>query len=338
MEVSSPLYMPVLKWKAGEQAALKALDQATRDRMIPLIELRSYSTAITASLCAGKLKECWDTRALFDCAGPDGILTHWRLTTFDDMVAFANAKSVKVIPVVNPDDAVFQQPARSSKIAKCPLGIALRLRVKDVTTIGNLALAAKLAQAAAKWRISHVVVDLGVTPTVTNHAQLVSELNALVSDAYETHVVSGAYPNGYQQLAVGLNLIPRRDWLLWTDLHAKHNLSSSVGYGDFTVVAPDWEDKSGSGGVPTAYRYADSAQWLIYKGTSNQGSESFSISQLLVKHPAFRGASCCLTDRTVIARATAGAPTKTVRPGGPKDHISEGVLHHLTLVTREQYP
>jgi len=340
MDVVRPLYMPVLKWKQGEQLALTALDPGTRGAILPLIELRSYKTPFTAQQCLAPLSTCWNTLALFDCADPKGLLSSWRLGTFDGIVAAAAGNAAALIPVVNLDDPAFADLKRIKQLGTCLQGVALRIRVANIHSLPAGHLLAKAAYAQTKWVVRNVVVDLCTTPTLGPQeiVYLIRELTSLSAQGYDVHLISGAYPDGYKGLATGINVVPRADWKLWSSLRANHRLPTTVGYGDYTVVAPTWLDRSGGGGVPTAYRYADTNDWLIYKGTSSIGSESFSISTLLVIHPAFRGATCCATDRVIIQRAAAGQPTKAVGPGGATQHIAEGIAHHITLVTKEQYP
>lgn len=340
MDVVRPPYMPVLKWKQGEQLAMTALDTATRSSIVPLIELRSYKTPFTAQQCLAPLSTCWNRLALFDCADPKGMLSTWRLATFDGVVAAVVGNAAALVPVVNLDDPAFADAKRIRQLSSCRQGIALRIRVANIRSLTAGDLLARASFAQTKWLVRNVVIDLCTTPSLAPQeiTFLIKEITSLTAQGYEVHLVSGAYPDGYKGLVTGINIVPRSDWRLWASLRSNHGLPKTVGYGDYTVVAPTWLDRSGGGGVPTAYRYADTNDWLIYKGTSSAGSESFSISTLLVTHPAFRGAACCSTDRVIIQRAAAGQATKAVRPGGATQHIAEGITHHITLVTKEQYP
>jgi len=330
-----PPYLPVLKWKLGEQQALLALHASVRERILPLLELRSYKKPLTAADFLSTFDRTWKQIALFDCADPRGLLSTWRLATFDGLLARSMAPSSSLVPAINPDDPAFADPTRIHALSKATNGVALRVRATTLDQAAGEVIQHRITSLSNQWLISHVLIDLATTPKLdtSQRQKLADALSMLAKGGITLYLISGCYPNGYTSLGPGLNVVDRSDWLLWQDLVLNHNLAVNVGFGDYTVVAPTWVDKSGGGGVPIVYRYADSRAWQIYKGTSNAGSESIALSNLLITNPAFRGLPCCSTDSTVLGRTT-----NSVGPGNPAMHIGEGVAHHITLVVREQYP
>jgi hypothetical protein len=222
------------------------IDLPARQR---LPELHSIGTAVGLQVlvrpplqgdytfaCIAPLPSTWAGLALFDCADPKGLLTSWRLSTFDGILA--KKGTTNLVPVVNVDDPVFNDIKRSNRLKSAPHGIALRFRIGHAIGLSAAGLDKKVSDAKALgWPVRYVVIDLMTTPEVDDPdvKTLGAAASGLAGKGYVVHIVSGSYPNGYKNLNVGLNEVDRRDWHLFERLQ-KTISDPHVGYGDYTVV------------------------------------------------------------------------------------------------------
>ena len=61
-------YVPILKFKAGEQQAIKNLDAATSDQICPLFEIHKPKDGVNLR---EQIAACWDDRPFFFYPLPD---------------------------------------------------------------------------------------------------------------------------------------------------------------------------------------------------------------------------------------------------------------------------
>lgn len=335
-------YVPILKVKQGEKAALSRVASARVPRITPLLEIverkekgidKHIETAFKGlSGAVSAYPRCFiDTREI----APDGpAAAH---------AVFSRAKAAGLVftPVTGISRTVDVVPALDHK----DHGIALRLTRAEFEA-GQLPSAIPAFLGAHNLSPSDVdlVVDLGAVEDmiVDGIAALTSGFLADVPhhQDWRTFTVSAsAFPismgvvNRHSQ-----ELVERSDWLAWRDhLHAsRDSLVRLPAYSDYGIQHPlgvegfDFRFMQ----VSAAIRYTKPEHWLLVKGESTRSvlpSEQFPqlATRLVYGHlkQHFAGATHCLGCRAIKAAAD-GADGY----GSAGAWRRLGTIHHLTAV------
>jgi len=184
--------------------------------------------------------------------------------------------------------------------------------------------------------ILELIVDLRETPTdytdahVTYIKTVITQLSQLGFS--RTTLASGAYPI---DIKVGQSRLPRHDRILWERVNSELQ-GHDLGYADYTVVSPAWQEGPMIRRGKVAIRYALNDEWLVLKGDDGTKAESLRLSQLMLSlfKKDFRGAGYSFGDELIANRADPGLPLSD-KKGGGETHLLEGVNHHITLVVKE---
>src|SRR5579871_5600713 len=139
-----PLYVPVLKGKEGEFAALEALESDVRLNMMPLIEIPpvqyDYVNERPAktldehvSGIAERLRKAWKEQPLYlhlPFAEREGTLASGKVA-LEAVLADCLSNKVNVVPVISRESSRQYLAAAGAYSAACGRGVCLRLRVAD---------------------------------------------------------------------------------------------------------------------------------------------------------------------------------------------------------------
>jgi hypothetical protein len=339
-------YMPVLKLKGGEKAALRALAESMKSDVIPLLELveRQSKDSLDAHLNRAfrRLAESLRgyPRCLIDAHAlhPDGE------TAAQEVFQRARQCGIAFTPVTGltrtADVRLALEHGRS--------GLALRL-VRPDFEAGRLT--RDIQAFLTRWSLTahdvDLIVDLGsVTDLVVLGAQaLEAQFLTEVPDPlqWRTLTVSAcAFPLNMSRVERrSHDLVERVEWLAWRDgLHAgRAGLARLPAYGDASIQHPlgvegfDFRTMQ----VSAAIRYTANDSWLLIKGESTRNlrpSIQFpALATLLVQGDLrrfFRGASHCAGCRGMQAAASGE------RGFGSAGKWRElGTIHHVTTVVEQ---
>ena len=145
---------------------------------------------------------------------------------------------------------------------------------------------------------------------------------------------SSSAPKDFGGLPAGVNIVPRKDWLLWHAIAQLPNLP--IDYSDFGVSHLDLAEPPGfvMAKATVSVRYTALNHWIMIKGRATTGPNGIAMSaqylahaQALVGRQEFNRVQPCWADMRIRAIAS-GAST----PGGRAQWVEINTNRHLTFV------
>jgi hypothetical protein len=340
------IYVPVLKGRQGELAALRKIGTTTRHSIKPLLELVPGPTdeaAVLRSVVDKSIKklDIWAGNSIFLDAGllPSDVTVRDGMGALGAAVMKTWENGVQATPVVRLNDAeqVLSDAARVHGETQC--GGALRLNAEDmdedVEDIDD-AVDALLCRVALVKSKMDLVLDVGVVNgdlAVRAGSRLVTDvLRGLtnVEDWRQVIVTAGAFPadlSSIQPWVIGE--LQRFDAGLWDHLRGRRRLTRYPLYGDYSVAHPILSNGPAFPAAPQL-RYTVADRWLVLKGRRNdpKGHEQFyDICDTLAAHSDFAGAALGYGDSRIVKARAYG-------PGNASTWREIGTVHHLDYVVQ----
>lgn len=353
----APVYVPMLKGKEGEFAALEVLFSSVSDAILPLIEVPSvpydYANEKPArtldehiSGIAMRLRQCWPGRLLY-----------LDVPSFDDTDRLADGRpagarilencreaNVLAIPVVGASSSKAYLAAVREHINGSDTGFCIRLTAADFDEDGDVEPAARVntlidALGVAGLQQTDLVLDLSYVGTDLSRATLVAR--AVIGQTPRPNewrrvtLAAASFPHNLSEVdAATTTTLPRLEWGLWERLRRRPGLRQDLLFGDYAIAHPDpTELDPRTMRMSASIRYTTAEDWLIVKGRNVRQhgfDQYFELSRTLVKLPEYSGEGFSWGDGFIArcARNAAG-------PGNATTWRKVGTNHHLTLVARE---
>ena len=342
------MYVPVLKGRQGELAALAAIQPMTRQAIMPLLEIVSGSVEEperpsqlrTVISRTAKRLETWAGRRLLLDAGflPPEAAPGDEFGTLGNSVMAAIDQAVDATPVVRLND--HPQVYRDAATLRRELhrGIAIRLGTVDLDEDSEDiedALTELLNALHVERQDVDLILDLGAVNgdlSVRAGTRLLADalrgLSAM--DEWRNVVITGgAFPSDLSAFEPWtLGEAPRYDATLYDYLLQRKRLPRIPTFGDYAVTHPVLS------GVPyrasPQLRYCVADRWLVLNGRLNdpRGHEQFfEICERIAAHPDFVGAALGNADARIANPRSKG-------PGNAATWREVGTTHHLNFVVR----
>lgn len=341
-------YLPILKWKLGERIALRKLEPAQWDELVPLVELPAIAAApnttdLNAALPAYRDRLVKQLVDAFPDERPMAVDTRYVSPSFAGQVRLATvlAKALAkltertVLPVVS-ETMVAREAGKLLAFAEFP-EVILRVQSPVVDATQVTALVGDLQSAGIKKRNLHLLLDqvsiVDADPAAC-HAAIQPYLDAaLACDCASVTYAGGSFPINLVGFKQGITKVPRVEWAVWTLLQ-KAIKYESLRYGDYTVSnpAPVPDDLDPTQVNPSvAIRYAATTEWFVFKaggfkkGKPNQYRD---LCQVLMGDPVYSGATFSFGDAhyNKVASGPAGKDN-----GNPSSWRRDATSHHLVF-------
>jgi Beta protein len=344
------LYVPVLKGRQGELAALSLIQPMTRQHVLPVLEIVP-GPGDDAYNAAPQLRSIIEktARRLQTWAGQRLLLDAGLLTTEMELrdgfgalgfsIAAALDQGVSATPVVRLDDGLLALHDARTWHADTRCGIAVRLGAKDLDEDAediDTAVTDLLRDLEVDRKQVDLVLDIGPAIgdlMVRAGSRLAADaLRALTNpdDFREIIVTAGAFPpdlTDYPPWEIGEPV--RYDAALYDHLRQRRRLPRIPAYGDYAVTNPILVT-----GLPyrasPQLRYTLADRWLVLKGGRNdpRGHDQFyDICERIAAHPDFVGAALGNADARI-------ADSRAKGPGNASTWREIGTAHHLDYVVR----
>lgn len=347
---SKNYYVPILKWKRGEQKAIENLSSWSIDNIMPLIEI----SPIEFDYENNRPKKTIDDHIRNI---PDSILTSLKnmpcfidgftIEDEDLLIGGTNAiefiikNSIKngcnVIPVTGigrePNyDIAIKNMLDSQTINE----LCIRIEESNFSMLNS-----NLQSILDKFNITpdkcHIVLDLKeVKPTSISSLQLLLPMliNNMINlnDWISITLATTTFP-------VNLSVVPknstkvlsRSEYDLWKEITIKGNLIRPIQFGDYAISNPEYTDMDPryinmSGNI----RYTIDSGFLIYKGIttkSNGFSQMIPMCKDLVKSKYFSGENFSWGDTKIYECANGIGTT-----GNAETWRRIGTNHHIEFV------
>jgi hypothetical protein len=345
-DMPSVVYVPFLKGRQGEFAALADIQLSTRQRVLPLIEIvpgpadEPVDVRSVINHTAKKLKVWAGDRVLLD-AGllPTDVVIAGESGAAGYAVQAAAGELVNATPVIrlNDEDLALQDAAAAH--AEHGHGIAIRLNVEDLDEDAE-DIDKRLLWSLAKLGVSRAEVDLLLDMSVVDGDPAVRVLSRLAADALrgltaidewrQVVVASGAFPadlSTFGPWTIGEAI--RYDAALYDRLRQRKRIDRMPIFGDYAIAHPLLANGPAFPPAPQL-RYTVADKWLTLKGSRNdpRGHEQFyEVCARIARHPEFVGPSLGRADARIADPTRYG-------PGNGATWRQIGTTHHLDYVVQ----
>lgn len=344
-------YLPILKWKRGEQFALRELTDAQWSGVTPLIELQPIDSAPDGAALRSALPEY-----LEKIAGEiiKSIPEDRQLFVDTHLVSPGYARPASLLVVVCDQlrrktkrliHPVFDTVAMASLGALTPQlkesiqkmeTVLLRLRSDQIESSQIQPLVADLVGVGIKRRSIHLLIDQ-YSLVSREPGECMTSITPCLAEAVAASCASvtlggGSFPMTLTGIKAGAKNIPRVEWGTWK-LIAASGKFPQLRYADYTVTnpapLPDIDPKTVNPSI--TIRYATNDHWHLLKGKGFKGAppgEYRSLCKLLVTNGAvYSGKEFSFGDGKYFAAANGG-----VKNGIPWTWRREATSHHIVFM------
>jgi len=349
-----PLYVPILKGKEGEFAALETLASDVRNRLAPLIEVPAvpYDYANerpaksldehVADIPARLKKCCGDIQFYLDLPWfeAEEHLSDGR-TALEAILRGCEDLGISSVPVISRTNKPDYVAAAGKHISRAGNVACIRLILKDFEEEVELG-----------DEVDRLISGLGLSDATS--IDLVVDLEDLGKDGRSTLVARSAlsmvprkeewrriilaaasFPEDLSDVdAATIATLPRLEWDLWRALQRRPPLGRVLIFGDYAIAHPiPKEIDPRTMRMSANVRYTTQDEWLIVKGRNVRQygfNQYFELSRILVQRPEYSGRDFSWGDEYI-----ADCAEEKRGPGNATTWRKVGVNHHLTLVARE---
>jgi hypothetical protein len=354
---AAPIYVPVLKGKEGEFAALEALSPDIRRQVLPLIEVppipydyvnerAAKSLEDHVAGVAQRLQRCWQNSPLYldlPWFEEDERLSDGRVA-LEAVLHDCVDRNVEAVPVVSRSSSINYISAASRYANSRPSPVCIRLLVEDfeeeVDLDQEVERILKVLRVVEPPSID-LVIDLEDLGSEASRAVLVARSIFSViprkNDWRRIILVAASFPEDLSDLDASMvSQLPRHEWELWKTLQRRPTRlpRPNVIFGDYAISHPlPRELDPRTMRMSASIRYTTRDEWLVAKGRNVRQygfDQYFALSKALVERPEFSGRTFSWGDSFI-----ADCADQLMGPGNATTWRKVGTNHHITLVTRE---
>lgn len=352
---SEPLYVPVLKGKEGEFAALEALTPEIRTRLMPLIEIPrvpyDYANDRPSKSLNNHIAGIAD-RLLRCC---QGLALYMDLPSFEEedpadgrsalevVLADCVGKGVHVVPVVSRTSSPEYLAVAGAHAQASGLGLCVRLLVEDFEEDVEIdsEIERLLGSSGAKENDADLVLDLKDLGPEASRAVLVARSVFSMIKGHNSWrrivLAAASFPEDLSEVdSARMSTLPRREWELWKTLQRRPTLlpRPEIIFADYAISHPvPKELDPRTMRMSASIRYTTQEDWLVVKGRNVRQygfDQYFDLCKALVKRPEFFGEDYSWGDSYIAACAR-----EKVGPGNATTWRKVGTNHHLTVIVKQ---
>lgn len=353
-------YVPILKWKRGEQLALSALPPSARRRILPLAEIqnrpfdwqseeytRTWRQHLEAVVQA--TRKYWGTEQEIAFDQPlEGSESEDGSDDFDGVAPWRYLfemlwdADVNAVPVVSS----YALREELSSLATLPFRqrrrrFVLRAHFDDEEQDGQpVDVGAWFRKTMKMLQASHsdvdAVFDLGYFAgdveegAMAEYCATTLREIALQGPWRTLTLASGAFPVNLASYKTGAHKIPRYDWELYREV--AEQMSQRVLYSDYGVNYTDaFEMDPRTIRMSANLRYTHLKYWRVYKARNvkEHGFDQYrNLCELLVNSPEYLGREFSEGDKNIHKVAT----DPKAGPGSATTWRRDATNHHIHVV------
>ncbi len=355
--MTTPLYVPILKGKEGEYAALEMLEADVRLLLRPLIEIPGVpydyvnerpakSLEVHVAGIHERLRRCcMDSPVYLDMPwfGEEERIDDGGVA-IGAVLTKCGASGVNAVPVVSRASSKDYLAACGGYSATGNAGSCIRLYVEDFEEEIDL-----------HAEVDRLLTGLGVDDAT--QADLIIDLEDLGRDASRAVLVArsvfsmipragewrhlilaaASFTEALSDVdAATTSTLPRHEWDLWRTLQRRPNLlpRRDLIFGDYAISHPiPKELDPRTMRMSANIRYTARENWLVVKGRNVRQygfDQFFDLCQTIIQRQEYCGRDFSWGDEYIAECAS-----KSKGPGNATTWRKVGVNHHLTLLARE---
>lgn len=345
-------YMPILKWKRGEQDALRYLEEKHWDGVLPLVELTPISAAPeVAALSAALPDYCAVVAAQLSKSAPDNqpvaidsiyvstgfsrqisllllICHHLQKKVDNTIIPVFRARWLDLLPALN--------ATKTQQLKNFP-ELILRLRTDELEA-SQVGPSLKALADFVGHRNIHLVLDQ-FSLVDRQHSECLAALTPYLAAATAVSCASvtlagGSFPINLTGKKQGVTNIPRVEWKIWTHV-TQDGAFPKLRYADYAVTNPmpleeDLDPKKMNPSI--AIRYASDDFWRLYKGggfKKGPAGELRALCKLLVTDSIYGGKAYSYGDGQYMAYSL-GTDKNGIPWTWRRDATNRHIVHTIT--------
>lgn len=345
-------YVPVLKWKQGEQRALEFLSTDIQQRITPLIEIPPIDWDFEKDIPKKTIDEhlvnfgetlhrSWQqNRPIFLDAlylDPEDRV-HATQHPLEYLINEAKSRMIDIIPVTASDRDTAYNAAVVAANQRDNLGIAIRLQERDFDVLEH--------------NIDSLLTELDASPTevdlIIDYEQVAPQektrttlfLSVLIKSLpyqweWRNIILCGtAFPENLSGITRDTtDQLERTEWVIWKQIVAKTDIRRPI-FGDYGISHPQpFEGDPRYINMSANIRYTAENKFIIFKGKVTRrygGAQYHHLAQQVVSHREFSGPDFSAGDFYINAVAE-----NNDGPGNATNWRRAGTNHHITYVVTE---
>ena len=325
----SDMYVPILKSKRGEMAAIRHTYDDVMPSVIPLIEILPEYTK-TKTTIYKKLKKNWrGEKILVDVSycGDDGL-------NILEGIHQELSDVLRIIPVLRTSSANGVIAKAREIVSVSNEGYCLRVDISDLKDAARIQ--GFISTSLIDIKDIALLVDLSFVDdeeTYKSSLALVENI-ANLSDYKSLIVASGCSPDTLTDYKVGEdNFIERLEWQYWRKYRG--SLSRSSTYSDYTTQHP-FVLPPGNFPGSKSIRYTIEDQVAVLRGKQSDPSDAY------LEHAAnlhdytdyYSGEDFSYGDKYIKEKRDIFDAGGTNDPGNPTSWVMVRVNHHIAFVVK----
>lgn len=347
-------YVPVLRWKQGEQFAINNLDDSTKKLLMPLIEI----PPIEFDYNANKEKKTIDdhlqkniktinksfssTPFFFDVEQvKDKILSNGKYP-LENFLIDSSKLNLNAIPVIYINsDLNIVNIIKNSYDSKLISELCIRIEKSQFPKINNFLNSITSLTNIPQNKI-HLIFDVKYIDDSNKsniYHSLFIAVNNLVNPSTwaSISIISSSFPNNLPQSTDSTFTIQRNEFKLWSKLTDSINNNCQIQYGDYCILNPEYiqmNPKLINPALKLIYTIKDN--FLVYKGKSFRDYGSLQMQSKcadLITKSCYSGSNFSYGDLYINNTATGNGKinpkTKAVTFGNPATWVAVGTSHHI---------
>lgn len=341
--MTSYVYVPALRWKEGERAALSNLSESAKAQTRPLLTLApaqyvgkkatlKHAPVPASERVVDDLTTCWGQRPIFfDASGVPASTDNAH--PIAEVAELAAKRGLVIVPVSGLGVPSPYREAALEISQRHKTGIGLRIDLEEFATAKSW---------APDWKIPLADTDLIVDfeDNVQHVASLGSTLKTVFRDLFRGSdwrsctILGTSLPANFTAYSAGLHRINRSELKLWKTL-SEDNLPYRLAFGDYTTVALEPPPSGIRWGYPINVKYTQPNEIHVCRGVRTVGKASKEMHVQLKEHSqTIAGLSTrqtlpnCWADN-VIDQIASGK----ISPGALPKWVGISVNRHIEITT-----
>lgn len=340
--MSGNIYVPILKWKRGEQFALLNLKDSDKAKMTPMFSVVSETEP---KPFIDKILRFWGNKYPIYVGFHQNVFDDTSIKTEDLMLStlkLSIANKIKVIPAVCSNNTREYFEMIKSNLKLLTNGMVIHIKPTDYKTYDTL--------------IDEIINNTGISKRDTDLIIDLYRINASFDMDLYYNIVSGIINNlsgeGYRRIIFSassfpdslagtkqnsISEIPRIEWNIWRRLKKEVNID----FGDYASDDPlDISLSDGATIIPTV-RYTKENQWYIIRGSYNPSSprdyqQFHKLCKMLVsRRDIYCGKTHCWGDEKIHECAANTCVGVGCNHGNLETWVKIGINHHLTFTMNQ---
>ncbi|MCC8434211.1 beta family protein [Brevibacillus sp. M2.1A] len=346
-------YVPILKWKQGEQKAIELLPLTVKQGLTPLLEIppidwdfenEAPKKTIDEHLAnvSETLSRSWglDRPLYLDL---NFIESNERMASGQHPLGYIfnqlRTDGINAIPVTGTNRDSAYQIEVISVHQRDQLGICIRLTEEDFDDL-QVNIDSLLTTLGVDTTEIDLVIDYKyVNPNDrTRTALFISGLiNGLpYLNSWRNLILCGtAFPKDLSDVGSNtIDQIERSEWIIWKRLIQTNRVNRTLTFGDYAIANPEpFEADPRLIRMSANIRYTGDDKFIIFKGRDLRKyghNQYYQLAAQAVAHQEYKGAGFSAGDHYIQEVAN-----QSTTPGNPATWRRAGTNHHLTLVVNE---